>query len=431
VSIQSDISELIFATRGVSNVIADYQRMENAAAHLQRLQEKAFAAPAGPRGDAAQEALRAALRQAEQQGLQRAAQAASYAVSASISLIRTEIAWIEKAVEAYANYGQTIQTIASLSGASLATSEKFANTAKVVGMSSQQSIREVMRLSKDMESAQGRGALSKLGVNAAGKDSLEVFTEATQKLSLMHDGARKTALEMQLFGGKLALSLQPFLHQSADIIAKTNELSAHIDGRAVAAINHFQQSSMLLGQTVLVDLVFPLAGKLLPIIDALITALQFIISVVHKVDEALHGAATWAIIFTGVALAAGSVAVSIAKITEVMKALQVVEKAEIVIQAVLDALKGPAGWVALGAAAAVGGAAYYSSQQMGGSNDANATGGDMKQAANSFQDSVKDFGAAVGNFKSWSGIGGNETPSGLSATDYAFLVMQGAQGAIG
>jgi len=55
----------------------------------------------------------------------------------------------------------------------------------------------------------------------------------------------------------------------------------------------------------------------------------------------------------------------------------------------------------------------------------------MKQAANSFQDSVKDFGAAVGNFKSWKDIGGNEAPSGLSATDYAFLVMQGAQGAIG
>lgn len=38
---------------------------------------------------------------------------------------------------------------------------------------------------------------------------------------------------------------------------------------------------------------------------------------------------------------------------------------------------------------------------------------------------------AMGNFKDWSSVGGNEIPSGMSETSFQFLSMQNAQGAIG
>lgn len=429
-SLTSDISEIIFATRGVSNVIADYQRIATAEERLQMLQEKAYYAPAGAQRDAAQQAVRDALRQSEQQGLRQAAQEAAYAVSGAVNLIKTEIHWVQEAIAAYTDYGKTIQAVASLSGASLQGSEKFTNMARVLGVSGQQEIREVMRLSKDMQSSKGRGALGQLGINPVGKDTLQTFTEATQKLSQMKDSARKTALEMELFGGRLAVSLQPFLHQSADIIAKTDELSAHIDGRAVAAINHFQQSSNLLGQTILVDVVFPIISILLPAIDATINKLQEIIVVVHKMDEMFHGAFSWGAIVIGIALAAGGIAVAFvaaAKALKVLIALQWVENAAL---AVRDALSGPVGWAALAVAGVVAATVGVAAWTQHGA-DGDKTGSDLKESANSFSNSVRDFGASVANFKSWSGIGGSQTPSGLSETDFQFIQMQNMQGAIG
>ena len=173
------------------------------------------------------------------------------------------------------------------------------------------------------------------------------------------------------------------------------------------------------------------ATELVPAIDEVVDGLIWMIKKFGELDKMTHGLLSWVLIFGGIALGITASVLALGKMIEVVKALQLLEKGEIVIQTMLDALKGPQGWVALGVAAAVGGATYYAySQSQNDSSGAREAGNNIRQGAQTFRDSVQQFAAAMPT-SSWAQIAVNEIGQGMSAETYAFLCEQRSQGAVG
>lgn len=358
---------------------------------------------------------------------------AAAASAGAIGFLRAEIGLVKESVDQYAEYAGSIRTIQQLTGASLAQSEQFRNLSKVAGVGDQQAIREVLALSKDLQSGKGRGALAQLGITpGAGENELVTFQKVVGALSKMEDGVRKTNIELQLFGARGVKSLLPFLNLQGDIIAKTATFSANLDGGAIASIQHLQQNFGVLGLAIQNDFVIPIVQKILPAIEWMIDGVEGIIKVWHDLDATTHGALSWAAVLLGVGAGVVAIVTAVNNGVKAFKELQIAIKAAAAAQALLDLLEGPSGWAVLGVAGVgIAGGAYYLNNQSNSADGAGGTANKIDGAADKFGNAVDRFGEAAANaIKSWAGAGGGQIPSNFNEADYTFVRMRTAVGAI-
>ena len=430
-SVTSDICEMVFASKGVSQVIADYQRLENAEIRIQRLQARAAGVQVSPQMRAQQQ-VQDAIRNQEQRAVRQAAQEAVTSAELAVGVLKREYELVRSMTEAYVEYGREIQSVRSLTGASVRESEQFVNVARVAGLDAREMTKELAHVAEATRSGEGRAALSQIGVMPIeGESTVQLFGKISEALSRIPDGTRKATLEMQIFSARGLEGLQPLLNMAGDVRKRTLALRADLDGRAVNAITHFQQSSALLGQTVLVDVAYPIIEKLLPAFDSVVNVIQETITAYHALDKQFGGLLSWAVVVGGIATAFLSAVAAVAAFSKAIEALMAVEKVQIVVQAVMDALQGPKGWASIAAAVAIGGAAYIGVNSINNGGQGADSAKDVKGAATYFKNAATEFGRAVGQFKQWGAVAGSQAPPGITEADYAFLAQQNALGAIG
>jgi hypothetical protein len=373
----------------------------------------------------------ASLMTAQQNVAKIAAQEAMVTATAAIAVIGAEIALVKEGIEEYGNLARQIRMVSGLTGASTRQAEQFVNLSAVAGVNPAQSARELMQMARTTNTPKGAAAMARLGVTP-GANELDTFYKIIGSLSKMQDGVQKTRLEMDLFGARGVAALQPFLALQGDIIEASNELTAHLDGKTMAAIAHLQQNVGLLGETFTNNFVIPIAQKIVPALDWLITKIRWLINEFHKLDEALEGIPSLLTVFVGIGVAVGVIVIGLIAWGTAIKAIIALQIIQAGWSAIIAALSGPAGWAALAVAGVVAagvGISYYASKSGGDGKDA---GKDIKDGADKFSGAVNAFGDAVNaHVNNWSKIAGGQLGSGFTEADYAFLAMQNAQGAIG
>lgn len=413
----------MFAAKGISSVISDFQRLEAETERL-RQAEARFASSRTTSNFAS-------LMTAQQNVAKIAAQEAMVTATAAIAVIGAEIALVKEGIEEYGNLARQIRMVSGLTGASTRQAEQFVNLSAVAGVNPAQSARELMQMARTTNTPKGAAAMARLGVTP-GANELDTFYKIIGSLSKMQDGVQKTRLEMDLFGARGVAALQPFLALQGDIIEASNELTAHLDGKTMAAIAHLQQNVGLLGETFTNNFVIPIAQKIVPALDWLITKIRWLINEFHKLDEALEGIPSLLTVFVGIGVAVGVIVIGLIAWGTAIKAIIALQIIQAGWSAIIAALSGPAGWAALAVAGVVAagvGISYYASKSGGDGKDA---GKDIKDGADKFSGAVNAFGDAVNaHVNNWSKIAGGQLGSGFTEADYAFLAMQNAQGAIG
>jgi hypothetical protein len=433
-SVFQDIFSTVFAVSGVSSVIGAFNQQQVAAARLQAAYTRLSNAQSTgtiAQVNNAQKALNALINQTQNAGVSGAVTAASVQAAGAIRFIHAEIDAVREAVDAYEDYGRQIRTIQGITGSSARQAEQFENLAHIGGINNIQSVLEVIRLNNDFRTPRGKAAFQTIGITPdADPNSLETFNKVIAKLQGMQDGIKKTGLELDLFGVRGVRALQPFLNIYPDIADKARALDSNLEGGALQAVTHLQQNTELLGRTFLVDFIIPIVQKIIPALDLLVTGVEGVIGAFHKLDAATGGLASWVIIIAGIGAGVVAMTVAFANAVKVIELVRAAIIATSAAQAVLDALSGPAGWAALAVAGIVtvgAGAAYYSSQNNSATDAANTTNTaaqTMQNAANTMQD-------AVNTLRTWSSAAGDQIGQYLTPQQYAFIVEQRAQGAVG
>ncbi len=418
-----DVSRLIFASSGGAQVVAMFRLQELAAlryeASVERLQH------AGT--DTGRLSAFAAVRSA-QMNVERAAWSQVAAIAAgAIGFLQTEIHMVEEAVEKYADYAKQVRMVQALTGGTLRQSEQLTNLGVIAGVHPERMAKLTEHLARSQSTGQGQAALSQIGVSASPGNEIDTLQKVIVKLGQMRAGANRTALEMKIVGERGVESLESILMLQGDIIARSNALNANLDAGTMQSIAHLQQNLSLLGQTVLVELIVPLAQKLVPAIDAVVTKIQQVVDGFAKLDKMSHGIAGYSAIFLAIAGAIGVATVASGALAAAYTVLIGQQGIQVTLAGALDALTG--NWVAIAAGAAIvtGGVIGFNAL-----NSGQGAAPQNQAATNRFADAADKFAKAVGQMtRGWNDVAGGGLPSNMTAADYAQLSAQRAAGLIG
>ena len=334
-----------------------------------------------------------------------------------------------EAIDSLVEYSNQVRTLQSLTGASARESSAETTLFRGAGVTDVQAIRDVMRLTQDFQSQQGRAGLGRLGISISpDQNGITTLNQVISSIQAMPDGLRKAQLEEQVFGTRGVMALQPLLRMSAETRQQLTALGANFDTNVLPAVQRLQEQGALLGQTWMQGVILPFAAAALPIFQALT---QFVVSAVtafNNLNRAMRGALIPALLFAGVGASIALMVTGVLALRSAFVALLPILKANAGIDAFITAMQpGGIGRVlAAGAVAgiAIGGISYAMNQQ-----GAPGTGGDkMSSAADKFGSAVDRFNSGVEDFKRFSKGG---MPSELSATDVTALGRMGRLGAFG
>ena len=353
---------------------------------------------------------------------------ASAATSAFVDSLRNvgiqtafAIAGIVKLEDSYLKFARTVMDVRDLTGASVKEATQATLLARVSGMPDATALREILRSSAAAFKGEGQEALSQLGVAATPNESgLKLINDIANALQGIPDGLRKAEIEEKLFGARGVAAMQPLLRLTQRQREETMRLADDFNGAGLASAQQLTYSFNLLGQTMLQDVIFPIAQQMLPLFQGLTTMVLGMADGWHRLDTALGGVPSWIVGIVALSGAIYSVVRTVMALTKAYEAL-------IAVQAISAALQGPIGWGRLAAGVAVAGAGLYGISKAFGDS-----GSGSDSTADKFSRSVDRFGEHVGMMQdAVSQMRGNGIPKALNSFDIGALSQSAALKTIG
>lgn len=422
--IQTDVLQTIFAVKGLSSLISAFNADAAAQQRMVGIQSRLDQ-------QSALGAVSIALHNEMLHETANAAQAATNAQiafltvigGAAVKAIQGIVTGLHDAVQAYVEYGDQVMAIRDLTGASARESAQAAELFRVAGVKDTQAIREYLKVAKDLTSGQGRMGLSQLGISpASGENTVHLFTRIIDQLGKMPAGMQRTLAMEELFGARGAAALAPLLRMTQQQREAALGLGDAFDTTALAGIQAFQNGVAYLGQAILVQLVYPLANALLPVLNLAISGFTKFSNLLKSIPSWVVGVAALAGAFAGIGGAIAGIMLVVPPLIAALRSIAVVE-------AIIDALAGQ--WQNLFAGAVAGAAAGIGIYGIG-----QLTGGDASNentsAVNANTSSNLRVAGAMDKFTdSWQEFNRGGIPRGLQRGDVAELNRLARLSAIG
>jgi hypothetical protein len=421
--IQTDILQTLFVVKGLSTLMSAFEADGNAQKKLDAIQAKINAN--NYRGIVLKN-MNKKLLAAQTEATEAAAKAelafAGVIAGASVKALQSLVGGISDAVQAYTEFGTQVANIRDLTGASAKESAEAAELFRVAGVKDTQAIRDYLRLAKDLQSSQGQQGLGMLGISSTqGENSVHLLGRIIDKLQQMPAGIQKARVEEELFGTRGAVALQGLLRLTHEQREQALALGDAFGSEGLAAIQSFQFGIAMLGETVMVKLVYPFAQRLLPVLGFIVDKTIVFTAWVGHLNSMTGGVLVFAGAFAAIGTAIAGVMMVIPPLLTALKSVALVE-------AVIDALAGQ--WQNLAAGLAVGavaGIGLYGIGQFGGSGQSDNT-----NALNSNTEATQNAANAMNKFTdAWMQANRGGIPRGLQRGDIAELSRQHALGIIG
>ena len=414
-SIITDYLQTVFQVSGISSVVGAFARVSQATQQLDYAEQRLAAT-------GTLSALNGLINATRQLGMANL-MLSQQAFGAFEGLVRAG----EQAIQTYSELAKSIQTVADLSGSTLRESAQAVALFRGAGISDTTAIRDMLRLGRDMSNPAALGALSRLGVvMTPQKSGVQVLKETLAALDRMPDSLLKTSLEVQAFGQRNVVALQTLRMMTHEQRDSLTALGDAVDTKVLPAFTRFQASMNILGLTVLVKIVGPLASKLLPVFQKVVDFTTNVVKGFDKLNEKTGGLAMVGLVFGGIAASIVLIGTGIVYAIAAFQKLNEVLKITDLLEAIADAFSG--NWAALAAGlgvAAAGGLALWGLNKWGQSasqsNSGNGPAATMQDAANTFAGAVNDFKSLM------RGSG----PAGLNPVDISAIERMGALKAIG
>lgn len=417
-ALSADILQSIFQVTGISATVSAYAQVAQAALKMGAAQTKAAAAVnIGPVASGAAYAKSLAAYSS-------LATAASLAViglaAASVAAFAVVVTAVDGMVSQYQRLGTQILDLRDLTGASGTDAAKAVSLFGAAGINDATQLREILRLSKDLRTAQGTRGLAMLGIAPnPNKTGLQLFNEVIDKASQMQSGLRRTQAIEEIFGARSAAALLPLLRMTKEQRKEAESMGEVWSGPALQALQEFNAETGLLGQAFISHIVVPIAQLVLP---ALTKATKYLKQFLEALDSPLVKAgATFIIVTTGLTAIATLAIAAVPAITLLTAAFGRLAT----MQALSDALIPGGIAIIAGAAIAAAGVGYYASQAQAASGD-----GSVKANTAALQANTAALGQLTPFFTRL--FGGKGAPTQLSnAGVIAQLESAQALGAIG
>ena len=420
-----DVLSTVFKTSGVQSAIFAMSAAENATdrlamaeARLQKAQANAYYGGGSmDQVNAAQRRFNIAQRRENEATFTEAIAAAQ----PYINVLNKIVSLSEKITDATAKFGTEVLNLKAITGGSGTESAGILNLFNGAGIGSG-GASALAGLNKKVFSGEGQGALAQLGISPTqGETSIQLFDQIAERLNKMQDGWYKMRIEQQLG----VEGMQELLRMSDNTRQKILQFSDSMGGDALPTIQRFNEATGLLKVGIEAGIVQPIGVELMKAITPALDLINDLIEAWHKFDTAIGGFGTKIVVIAGLAVAFGAAVGAIRAVGSALQALMTIERVQIVLEAIEDALEGPAGWAKIAAAVAVGGAA---------AGIIAATGGAASDGANKvdeFGRHIDDFGDSVRQWRDQWGNAGSALPRNLSANDAAHLLRMQALGVVG
>lgn len=413
----SDNLLLVFSARGAGSVISAHATLADAQQRVAQAQQQIAATNPlnGGQYMAAWGSYQSSLT-----GLSRAL-AAEATQSATSAALLFDV--MDKTVRRYTEFGNEIMNVRSLTGASSRDSVAAVMMAKAAGMNDTTEIRELMRSGGAVFSGKGQAALARLGIPANSNQSgLAIINQVSDRLQQMPDGLRKTQIMEDIFGQRGVAAMLPLLRLTKEQREEIQGLSQTFNTDGLSAIQQYQASTAILGQTFEQRVIFPLAEKLLPVFNRLSIWLTAFFNNWDQFAGPLgKDIILWGVAMVGFGAAVAGVVRAINYLSTAYKILAATEAFKGLIEGDVTMMAKVAGGAAV-AAAVVYGIDNLMSQNSGGSNSPQ---NQMNKAADKMLNAATRMGDAVDQLK------GKGIPGGLSNPDINAIWQQGAAHAIG
>lgn len=422
----TDVLLTVFATQGVAGTLNAFNRMQAANERLVLAQQNMARVAGNPSASYIQY-LTAwhRLNQANREVLAATMEELRVGALTSAAAVGALVKAGEKAVEVYSQFGMEVMNIRDLTGDTLHNSARMASLMRVSGMTDMMEVRELLRVGAASFSGKGQQALGLLGIPANVNESgLTLLNQIIDRLNGMQDGILKTQIMEDLFGKRGVAAMLPLLRMTKEQRDAAMELADSFSEADAKAIQSFQVSSALLGQTILQKVVFPIASKLLPMLEGLIMVVTRIVNLFAFLDNILGGIPTWVVAFGGMAVAIYNILRIVILAAKAFQLLNVRMAINAFIQGIIA--RNPAmiaaGVVALGLA---GYGAYATFSNGDDSKSRDSATDKFGRAVDNFSGAIARMADEFGNLK------GKNVPGGLGQLDIQALARQRAMGAIG
>ena len=204
-----------------------------------------------------------------------AAMAAPILIGAAIAGATALAGALRSALADATTYAREVLTIQSLSGSTTHEAAGFATLGRIAGISDMADIREITRSAQSLYTQQGSGALGILGVeHGKNEDSIQVINKVIDALAKMPDGIRKTHLEMEAFGQRGAVALQPLIRATEAQRMAIARLTEGINENALHALDQFAMNVQIMQATLLQKIVIPVAADVAGPLNKIADTLQ-------------------------------------------------------------------------------------------------------------------------------------------------------------
>lgn len=254
---------------------------------------------------------------------------------------------VENLLKRVEERGKEIADIRQIAGSTPQQAARFDIISRIAGVNPAQMTRELGRLARAGRTPQTDRALGQLGIKGQlDGNVLDIFDKVQAALSKMPDGARKTSIEIGALGQKAMVSLQSVLRLTDAQRAMAKTLSDNFNPKTLEAVQSFQVSIAMLGETLMTYLVQPFVVHVLPALASFVDEISQVVAWISKV-------ATFKNVWFDIAIGIGLVATAV----KIWEAAVVILNARLAVTAALGAfISGLVGnWkgIALGATAAI------------------------------------------------------------------------------
>jgi len=384
-----------FAVSGLTSLLGAFTRVESGLAALQRANYQLNTATSSG------QTVRALL--AQKQATQQLQYSMAVLGQTALTLFLRIAQGAQQALRRFVEFGGQVQSIAQETGASFREAAQITTLFQVAGISDMQRMRDLVRLSNDLKDPNALAGLGKLGVTPSySKSGVQLFNEIADALGRMKDGLYKTQAEEQIFGQRGVTALQPLLRMSHAQRQETLDLANAFDTRMLPVMQQYQVASALLGQTIMIKLVYPLANAFLPVMLKAVRLVTGAVNLFDRLNNAFGGTLS---VLIGVAVATYTIGRGITLLVGAYKAFNAVLQTNAKLQVLLTALQGPKGLAQVAVALGVAGAAAY------GINKLLEPKQEKKDdSSNRFSDAVDKFSGAI---DTWTSFNRGGIPKGL------------------
>lgn len=415
-----DIFTTVFEVKGVAALFGAFERVANAQNRLTIAENRLAQAQARLNRTQPNTPQRLAAERSVENAMLRLENVTRTARMSQIDLGNIAIQNAERmatalqaAIDKYAEFGKKVMDLRDQFG--LSGSRAASASIAMAGAGIQNPASILQSIQSDLFSEQGRIALSRIGVAASPHgDVLATFERVKRALDTYPAGLQKSKLMTDLFGGSLQQVL-PYLRMSAGAMTRLQELGRTFGERSLGNIQRYEERLAIAQQSLMVNVVFPVAERVLPIFTKLLILVDRIADAFIRLDRATGGSSTWLML----GLAIGTVVAAFARLISALRLTAIWS-------AVIAGLTG--NWknlaIGIGAGAAVGFGGMAISKWL---DEEDSKG----QENDKFSRAVDRFSIAVQDWSDGLRYNKGNIPSGLDKSAFNELARMGAMGVIG